>query len=214
MYSPQLNCDLLLHNLSKVWFTSDTHFGHENIIKYCNRPYPGVPEMNTDLLINWNNTVQPDDTVFHLGDVCMGRMDESLQFVSRLNGQKVLILGNHDRPYLGWFKGEKRDRWIQRYLDAGFTTIHDDAYVTMGNRVFYLNHIPYSGDLGANEDRTAFEKSKLHTPQDTGVPLICGHVHDAWQVQHSPLRTRMVNVGVDVNGFRPVGARKVLELHQ
>jgi calcineurin-like phosphoesterase family protein len=77
--------------MSETWFSSDTHFNHKNIIKYCNRPFDSVEEMNEGIVKNWNAVVTPEDTVWHLGDVTWGHFD-----MNRLNGKKNLILGNHD----------------------------------------------------------------------------------------------------------------------
>jgi len=79
-----------------IFFTSDTHFGHYNIIKYCKRPWHSVAEMDEALINNWNNTVKLKDEVWHLGDFRMGRGDPR-DYLSRLNGRIHLICGNHDR---------------------------------------------------------------------------------------------------------------------
>lgn len=82
-----------------IWLVSDTHFGHENIIKYCDRPFSSVHEMNETLVENWNSVVKPNDHIWHLGDVYFpkGFKDGSArEFFKRLNGHKRLILGNHD----------------------------------------------------------------------------------------------------------------------
>lgn len=80
------------------WIISDTHCGHENIIKYCNRPYKNAAHMDEDLVQRWNNRVKPGDIVYHLGDVGMNKGDEYLpKIIARLNGKKILILGNHDK---------------------------------------------------------------------------------------------------------------------
>ena len=79
-----------------VWFTSDTHFYHENILRYCNRPFRGIAEMNETLVRNWNEVVPPDGVVFHLGDFAFGSPSQWNDILSRLNGQIYLILGNHD----------------------------------------------------------------------------------------------------------------------
>jgi calcineurin-like phosphoesterase family protein len=79
-----------------TWFTSDTHFFHLNIIRYCNRPYSNTHDMNKALVANWNSAVQSEDTIFHLGDVAMGNRGY-LDIIKELNGYKVLIKGNHDR---------------------------------------------------------------------------------------------------------------------
>lgn len=76
-----------------IFFTSDTHFGHKNIIKYCNRPFNDVNEMNEILISRWNSKVNPDDLVYHLGDFSMRAVPEIRK---RLNGDICLIRGNHD----------------------------------------------------------------------------------------------------------------------
>ena len=81
---------------SKVFFTSDTHFYHGNIIRFCNRPFKDVGMMNETIISNWNNTVGLDDIVFHLGDFCLGGSAEWTKILDRLNGKIYLILGNHD----------------------------------------------------------------------------------------------------------------------
>ncbi len=80
-----------------VWFTSDTHYYHANIIRYSKRPYKDVDEMNNMLIANFNSKVQPGDTVYHLGDFGFADQQKLKNVVQRLNGDKHLILGNHDR---------------------------------------------------------------------------------------------------------------------
>lgn len=82
--------------MRNIWVTSDTHFGHENIIKYCNRPFSNADEMDEAILDNWNAVVKPGDKVYHLGDVCFMPRDKFQSFWPRLNGQKRLVVGNHD----------------------------------------------------------------------------------------------------------------------
>ncbi len=79
----------------QIYVVSDTHFGHENIIKFCNRPFANVEEMNETLVSKWNDTVRPNDIVYHLGDVYFRDGNTVLH---RLNGRKRLVLGNHDDP--------------------------------------------------------------------------------------------------------------------
>ena len=80
----------------RIFFTADTHWGHRNIIKYCQRPFADVDEMNETLITNWNNSVGKDDIVFHLGDFAMGGSADWSRLLDRLNGRIYLILGNHD----------------------------------------------------------------------------------------------------------------------
>lgn len=80
------------------FFTSDTHFGHENIISFCNRPWNTAEEMDEALIENWNKVVSPKDTIYHLGDFAWQASPQRLKSIlSRLNGHKHLILGNHDK---------------------------------------------------------------------------------------------------------------------
>ena len=79
-----------------MFFTSDTHFNHTNIIQYCQRPFKSTDEMNEAMIDNWNSIVGEDDTVFHLGDFCLGGAAEWNKILNRLNGRIYLILGNHD----------------------------------------------------------------------------------------------------------------------
>lgn len=76
-----------------IWFTSDTHFDHANILKYTDRPFLTVGEMNEALIANWNVSVKPGDIVYHLGDFAFKR---HAYFAERLNGQIILIEGSHD----------------------------------------------------------------------------------------------------------------------
>ena len=78
-----------------LFFISDLHFSHANIINLANRPFKDVLEMNKTLIENWNNTVSKSDTVFILGDFCFGQASVWEKLLRQLNGNKVLILGNH-----------------------------------------------------------------------------------------------------------------------
>lgn len=79
------------------FFTSDTHFGHVNIIKYCNRPFGSVPEMNAAMIAGWNRHVGPDDTVYHLGDFALGPKVLWPEYRRQLNGRIVFILARQPR---------------------------------------------------------------------------------------------------------------------
>jgi len=79
------------------FFTSDHHFGHKNIIKYCNRPFDSVEEMNHGLVSLWNEVVTPEDRVFVIGDVYLCKTELARKHLKKLNGYKILIMGNHDK---------------------------------------------------------------------------------------------------------------------
>ena len=85
-----------IFNVNNTWFTSDLHFWHKNICKYCNRPYADVELMNEAIVANWNGVVQPYDDVIILGDLGFCGYEKLSDLISRLNGRKYLIQGNHD----------------------------------------------------------------------------------------------------------------------
>lgn len=83
-----------------VWFASDTHFGHANIIRYCDRPYTSLAEMDDALVENWNQVVRPNDIVFHLGDFTLGGQEQANAYFARLNGRISVVPGGHDKGWL------------------------------------------------------------------------------------------------------------------
>lgn len=87
-----------------VWFTADHHFGHANIIKYCDRPWKTVGEMDEALIDNWNSVVGPNDLVYHLGDFTLLGYDEFWKYISRLNGNIRIVPGGHDHRWLEVWK--------------------------------------------------------------------------------------------------------------
>ena len=183
-----------------TWFTSDMHFGHANIIRYSHRPFRDLDHMHAALTERWNEVVQPEDTVWVLGDVAMGIIDESLSFVDRLKGRKLLLAGNHDRCWA--FHGPKHEPWIARYQDAGFAEVHQGQMpFDLGGQSVELCHFPYNGD-SQYEDRYVEAR-----PVDTGAWLLHGHVHETWKQWG-----RMINVGCDVWDYRPVAASELAAL--
>ena len=86
-----------------IYFISDTHFYHSNIIKYCDRPFKDTNEMNETIINNWNSIVKNNDTIYHLGDFCLSTNDEIKSIFNKLNGNKILIRGNHDRKSVKFY---------------------------------------------------------------------------------------------------------------
>ena len=80
----------------KYWFTSDMHLGHANIIEFTDRPFKDIEDMNSKLIANWNARVKPNDTIFHLGDFCFHSGLSANSYLKKLNGNVILIKGNHD----------------------------------------------------------------------------------------------------------------------
>lgn len=82
------------------FYISDTHFFHNNVLKFDNRPYKNVDEMNEDLISNWNSQVSNADEVYFLGDFSFGKTNKTNEALKQLNGIKYLIKGNHDGKFL------------------------------------------------------------------------------------------------------------------
>ena len=83
--------------MSDMWFTSDSHFFHKNVIEYCKRPYDNIESMNEAMIAEWNSKVKPDDIVYHTGDFSFAKkVSKTLDIINRLNGRIFLIKGNHD----------------------------------------------------------------------------------------------------------------------
>jgi len=83
-----------------TWFTADTHFGHTNVIRYCDRPFDSVQAMDETLIENWNQVVGPKDTVYHLGDFTLGGQQKGAQYFARLKGRIALVPGGHDKRWI------------------------------------------------------------------------------------------------------------------
>lgn len=172
-----------------TFFTSDTHFGHANIIKLCNRPFKDVEEMNEKLIENWNKVVSEDGTVFHLGDFAFGGSNVWKSIIPRLNGHINLIIGNHDRKNLR-----------QGYMSY-FDMVVPQLQIEIEDNSIYLNHYPFLCYGGSYR----------------GVWQLFGHVHSGPQADGLDIsRLRVLlptqyDVGVDNNNFTPISYREVKE---
>ena len=83
-----------------IFYTSDLHLGHANVIRFDKRPFADVEEMDQYIITRWNDRVSEDDTVYILGDICHRNSRDSSWYLKQLKGHKILILGNHDNPIL------------------------------------------------------------------------------------------------------------------
>ncbi len=115
--------------MSRMYVISDTHFNHTNVIKYENRPFSSVEEMNDFMIKEWNDVVSKNDTVFHLGDFCFGNKDIISTIINKLNGRKILIKGNHDKHI-------KCNKW----LELGFEEVYN--YPIIYKPGIILSHAP------------------------------------------------------------------------
>jgi calcineurin-like phosphoesterase family protein len=119
-----------------TFFTSDTHFGHANIIKHCVRPFNSVGHMDDTIIANWNTVVGKKDTVWHLGDFTLHGEEEALRYAKLLNGTIHFIWGNHDRPAV-----RQLSRWASSQYAAEISL--DGTRITLchyGMRVWNHSH--------------------------------------------------------------------------
>ena len=171
----------------RVFFTSDTHFYHSNIINFCGRPFKNVEVMNETLIANWNSVVGPDDIVFHLGDFCLGGSAEWTNILNRLNGKIYLIVGNHDIKNLR-----------QGYY-SHFEHIAMQMHIEVGKQKIYLNHCPFLCYGGAYRDTWQLFGHVHTSKQNTGIDA--PRLHMLFPTQY--------DVGVDNNNFTPVSFEQV-----
>lgn len=172
-----------------IHFTSDHHFGHYNIIQYCNRSFSSVEEMDQKLIELWNDVVKPGDIVYHLGDFCLRDAKYAHTILTQLNGRISLISNrfHHDK----WMP--KKDDSIVAFSKTGDPVVIKPMIfeVTYKNRIFICSHFPlYSWP------KMFYDAVHLY-----------GHVHGG-SVALS--RTLHMDVGVDSHEFKPVSADEIL----
>lgn len=178
---------------SKIFFTSDLHFGHRNIIEFCKRPFGSIEEMDEALIENWNSVVGHNDWVFNLGDFAFAPHHRWVELLAQLHGKHVLILGNHDII-----------RWPGDKIMQLFYRVEQQMILQIDERTVILNHYPFLCYGGA------------HKGPGTAVYALHGHVHQSPYSESGkdekrlPLRfPYQYDVGVDNNNFTPVSWEEV-----
>ena len=171
--------------MGKIFVTSDLHFWHTNILRFESRPFETVEAMNEALIQNWNAVVTAEDTVYILGDFCFASWPRTKEIVSRLNGHKIMIVGNHD------------DRWLKGVEDGYFDKITKYEELRYHDHVFVMFHHPI-----------ACWNGKEH-----GYIHLYGHIHSNFvDLPEGFDRTLSYNVGVDTNHYRPVDLDWIIEM--
>lgn len=164
-----------------IYFTSDLHLGHGNIIKYCNRPFKNAEEMDESIIARWNGRVEKDDTVYILGDFTKAESADVINaYLCRLKGRKILIAGNHD------------DFIKQNAPLLKFDGVYDYKELKTGGVYAVLFHYPI---LSWNR-------------MQSGAVCLHGHVHgktaDCLGIEN------LYDVGVDAHDFLPVTLMEVI----
>lgn len=178
----------------ETFFISDLHFGHKNIIKFCNRPWETTEEMDEALIANWNSVVGEKDIVFDLGDFAFATNGRWKELIQRLNGKHYLILGNHDEK-----------RWPGDKTMQLFERVEQQMIIYVDNRCIYLNHYPYLcyGGSWKNPEHAVWQLyGHVHTcPNSSGAD-------DERMIHKFPFQ---YDVGVDNNNYTPVSWEQVKE---
>ncbi len=154
--------------MSRQFFTSDQHFGHEAILRHCaeTRAYRSVDAMNEDYRLKWNAVVGPNDDVWYLGDFSM-KFSFVEQFAADLNGRKHLVVGNHDKCFKSMDKQQ-----VDRYLACGFASVEPFDLVDLAGLCFALCHFPYR----VPEEHLSSDPQILRSSDcRPGIP-VCGKV--------------------------------------
>lgn len=169
-----------------IYFTSDIHFDHLNIIKYCNRPFKTTTQMNERLIDNWNKTINANDEVYILGDFTMKGATLANEMLAELKGRKNLIVGNHDL----FLKSSN-------FEEFRFEKILDYYKLKYQNEVFILCHYPF------------LEWDMKHK----GSFNLHGHSHNnkEYNLKNQADKLKRFDVGVDANDYTPVSIDYIIE---
>lgn len=195
-----------------IFFTSDQHFGHENILRNLGsgRPFNSLNHMHSCIRANWFSSVSAEDTVYVLGDAAMGLFEETVQLFSDLPGSKFFVPGNHDR--IGRTQSKARnERFRPLYEAAGFEVLEDVSWLNVdtsyGVQRVVLSHYPYAESSHSDGSEVVRDKFRKFRPVDEGFPLIHGHTHSRDRL--NPEQPLQFHVGVDANSFAPVPLTEV-----
>lgn len=174
-------------------FTSDLHFRHRNVIKYCNRPWETVAEMDAAMIKQWNSQVSSGDDVFFLGDFGIGKgMALKEDLVRKLNGNKHIVLGNHDAMFNTLHKNpdcaETHAKVANKYLKAGWNSVDIIKYLKLKDGTYVvMTHLP--PDNGIDN-----RYSQYKVQNNPNFKYLSGHLH-----AHYIKKNNMVDVAFDGN---------------
>lgn len=180
---------LKIEDPSKLFLTSDSHFGHFNIAKLCNRPYNSRKEMDEGLIENWNKVVPEDGIVIHCGDFMLPHKvgyKEYSKYINKLNGTIYLTRGNHDKIDLGNYDNK--------------LIVNDCMYIQVEKTIIYAQHYPC---LTFNGDIQVF--GHIHTLSD-------GKVHGLDSDVPAKLKFNQYDVGVDQNNYTPINYNQLINI--
>jgi calcineurin-like phosphoesterase family protein len=185
-----------------IWFTSDTHYGHDNVIQFCGRPFKNSDEMAEELITRFNSKVGESDTVYFLGDIFWTQngpaaFQRACSFMSRLNGSiRVLVQGNHDKFSQA------------QYLKMGFTHVVQECVLKLAGHRVRLSHYPRRPPWWTRlfKKNARILRYMDRRPPKDGLFLLHGHTHS---VQHVNEGRKEIHVGVDAWNYYPVSLSQI-----
>jgi calcineurin-like phosphoesterase family protein len=192
-----------MNGLKKIFFTSDLHHGHRKSLEFDKRPFTDLFHMHRVLMNNFNNTVPKDGLTYFLGDVGFSKGDELRDFVTKLNGTKVLVLGNHDKG-------------ANAMYNVGFDVVLYGAKLVIASQIVTLSHCPLKGlyredtagmkggAVGENWHGESREKFACYTQENFGQFHLHGHVHSPNGGKSQKILDKQFDVGVVANNYTPV----------
>ncbi len=189
-----------MKKIKKTWFTSDTHFGHKNIIKFSNRPFNDENHMNEELIREWNAVVDEEDDVYHMGDVSLCDDKKTLSILNRLNGRIHLITGNHEKSVLKSEACRKKFVWIKSIHEFYIDINEVDFTVPTRNKQQMIVLCHYG--------------MRVWNKSHHGSWMLYGHSHDS--MEHEQWG-RSMDVGVDsayriLGVFRPFSFEEIQKI--
>lgn len=191
-----------------IFFTSDWHVGHDNVIKFDKRPFDDTHHMHRVLINNYNSSVTDNDICYFAGDMGFCKSDTLAKIMEELNGTKVLLLGNHDRNTYSMYA-------------QGFDVVLNTAVFYIGKSRVSISHCPLPGipreDItnmkGAKEGENwhGEHKNQMFTSQDLTVDYhLHGHIHSGPHTDTKLMRTdKQFDIGVTANNYRPVSISEI-----
>lgn len=164
------------------WFSSDIHFGHENVIKYCNRPFADAKEMDSVIMENWNARVAPKDHVYFLGDFCFNKNWE--RYLNKLNGRFFFIFGNHDKQIRNKIHHHHKVIWAGDYKEIN---IEKQPIILMHYAMRVWNKSHHGAWMLYGHSHNSLEDDKRLLSIDVGVDA-----HDFKPINFQEVREIMI----------------------
>ncbi|HEY8365681.1 MAG TPA: hypothetical protein VIL57_00910 [Bacteroidia bacterium] len=190
----------------KIYFTSDWHLFHENVLRFDNRPFKDLEHMHKVLINNYNSTVTENDVCYFLGDVGLCKPSTMRPIIEQLKGTKILILGNHDGG-------------VNAMYECGFDLVINAATIYIANERVTLSHCPLRGIPRENTEGMRGRKEgenwhgesrhQHYSINNEGQFHLHGHIHSPNSGKSKKILDKQYDIGVVANKYRPVSVSQI-----